>query len=386
MVLVVGVRFSGEEKAEIWRLRKQGLFPWQIAERLGRSVSGVQYVIAQRAGVAPHEATCSGRYLSLQDREEISRGLVANESLRTIAARLGRPVSTVSREVRRHGGRKKYRAVTAQNRAKRNARRPKPCKLVTSRALHDEVEELLLKRWSPQQISARLKVLHPDRPEMHVSHETIYQSLFVQGRGALRRELTAYLRTKRTARKPRSRLDVHPRISDLVPISERPAEADDRAVPGHWEGDLIIGRYQRSAIATLVERTTRYVMLVALPDGYKAPAVRVALSDAIQKLPDSLWRTLTWDRGHEMAQHVEFTIDTGIKIYFCDPRSPWQRGTNENTNGLLRDYLPKSSDLSPFTQADLDAIADELNERPRQTLGWQTPAEKLAELVGATTS
>jgi IS30 family transposase len=382
---MAGFRFSGEEKSEIWRLTKQGLFAHQIAQRLGRSASGVQYVIAQRGGVAPKEPRGCGRYLSLVEREEISRGLKAGDSLRTIAGQLGRPVSTVSREVRRNGGREKYRAVEAQSRAGREARRPKPCKLVTHPLLRAEVEGLLRKRWSPQQISARLKALHPNDVEFHVSHETIYQSLFVQGRGALKRELTSYLRSKRTARKPRSRLDAHPRIADLVPISERPAEAEDRAVPGHWEGDLIIGRHQRSAIATLVERSTRYVMLVALPDGYKAPMVRAALTETIQRLPASLWRTLTWDRGHEMAQHVEFSVATGVKVFFCDPHSPWQRGTNENTNGLLRDYLPKATDLSIHCQADLDAIADELNERPRQTLGWQTPAEKLAELVGATT-
>lgn len=375
-------RFTAAEKSEIWRRVRLGQTAEYIAGELGRSWSGVKYVVAQRGWVAPRESPpLSGRFLSLAEREEISRGLRAGESARTIATRLGRPPSTVSREIRRNGGRDRYRAALAQIATHRRARRPKTAKLACRPRLRAEVEAKLALRWSPQQIAAKLHRTHPDDPQMWVSHETIYQSLFVQGRGALRRELTACLRTGRAARRPRSRLEAKGKLPDVVPISERPAEAEDRAVPGHWEGDLLIGARQRSAIATLVERSSRFVALVRLPDGHGAPAVRDALTVKAQALPETLRRSLTWDRGNEMAEHVRFTIDTGVQVYFCDPRSPWQRGTNENTNGLLRQYLPKGSDLSVYSQADLDAIADELNGRPRQTLDWLNPAEKLVELL-----
>jgi IS30 family transposase len=382
---VRGWRMSGGEKAEIWRRVRAGQTSHEIAAALGRSQGGVAYVIGQRGWVSPREpAVASGWFLSISDREEVSRGIIAGESARAIAARLGRSASTISREISRNGGRSGYRAVAAERATRRRGCRPKPAKLVRCARLRGRVEAMLMVRWSPQQIAATLRREHPDEPEMWVSHETIYQSLFIQGRGALRRELAACLRTGRAVRQPRSRLQAKAakgKIRDLVPISERPAEADDRAVPGHWEGDLMIGRYQRSAVATLVERSSRFVMVVALPQGHSAPAVRDALTERIQTLPAQLRRTLTWDRGTEMAQHVTFTVDTGVAVYFCDPHSPWQRGSNENTNGLLRQYFPKGTDFSRYTQAQLDDVANELNGRPRQTLAWLNPAEKLAQLV-----
>jgi IS30 family transposase len=319
--------------------------------------------------------------LTVAEREEISRGLRAGESLRWIAGRLGRSASTVSREVERNGGRRRYRAWRAEGRADRHARRPRPAKLARNRALRQVVERLLTARWSPQQIAWQLRHDHPHDREMRVSHETIYQSLFVQGRGALRAELTRCLRSGRAQRRPAGRARPGGGLADMVLLSERPAEVDDRAVPGHWEGDLIIGKANRSAIGTLVERQTRYVLLVALPQGRTAEAVRAALVERILTLPEQLRRSLTWDRGTEMAEHVRFTIDTGVQVYFCDPHSPWQRGTNENTNGLLRQYFPKGTDLSVHDQAHLDAVAQELNGRPRQTLGWMKPSEALAALL-----
>ena len=353
--------------------------------------------------------------LSLGEREEISRGLAAGESCRWIArTRLpGRDPSTVSREVARHGGRDRYRAERALRRASISRCRPKPRRLVVEPELAGQVLARLLRRWSPRQIAASLAADFPDRPELRVSPETIYQavyrSLFVQGRGQLRREvaealgalletplspeqeaeiaadIARYLRRGharrqsrylRTARKAQGR----GRIPGMVLISQRPAEVADRAIPGHWEGDLLIGRANRSQIATLVERSTRFVMLVALPHGRDAATVSAALASAVTGLPAALRRSLTWDQGKEMAGHAAFTVATGIDVYFCDPRSPWQRGTNENTNGLLRQYYPKGSDLSGLTQADLDRVADELNDRPRETLNWRSPAQAFAEL------
>jgi transposase, IS30 family len=289
----------------------------------------------------------------------------------------------VSREIDANGGRDRYQAHLADRRALDQARRPKTAKLAASPRLRGEVEQRLTAHWSPQQIAARLKIDFPDEMDMRVSHETIYQSLFVQSRGALRRELTAHLRTGRTHRRARG---ARPggSLTAMVPISERPAEAEDRAVPGHWEGDLIIGKAGRSAIATLVERHSRFVQLIRRPDGRTAESVRDALTAAVPNLPAALWRSLAWDQGKEMAQHARFTIDTGIQIYFCDPSSPWQRGSNENTNGLLRQYFPKGTDLSVHDQAHLDAVADELNARPRQTLGWMTPSEILNQTVAMT--
>jgi IS30 family transposase len=328
-----------------------------------------------------------GRRLSVEEREEISRGLAAGVSFAAVGRRLGRPTSTVSREVKAHGGRGGYRAAQAQRAAHRAARRPKPRKLATDPCLGEVVEQRLRKRWSPQQIAGRLRLEHPDDPRWWVSHEAIYQSLYVQGRGGLRAELTAALRTGRARRRPkgpnpgRGRFG---RIVDPVLISERPAEATDRAVPGHWEGDLILGRSSRSQVGTLVERTSRFTLLVHLPGDRRAETVRDALAAKITQLPAHLMRSITWDQGKEMAEHARFRVDTGVQIYFCDPHSPWQRGSNENTNGLLRQYLPRGTDLSTLSDAALDAIADELNDRPRETLGWMTPSEKFAELVATT--
>ena len=323
---------------------------------------------------------CSLR-LSLSEREEISRGLARNESLRSIAYRLGRAPSTVSREVKGNGGHGRYRAVVAHRASRRRAKRPKVMRLQECRRLREAVEDKLELWWSPSQISRWLIRPYRDDEEMRVSHETIYQSLFVQGRGMLRKELWRSLRTGRAIRRPQGRpKSTKGQIRDMVMISERPAEVEDRAVPGHWEGDLIIGTH-KSAIGTLVERQTRYVMLFQVPKGNKAEDVRVALTDTIKKLPEHLWKSLTWDQGREMAQHTTFTVDTGVKVYFCDPKSPWQRGSNENTNGLLRQYFPKGTDLSKHTQQDLDQAAYSLNTRPRQTLSDMTPSEKLAQVL-----
>jgi IS30 family transposase len=320
--------------------------------------------------------------LSLAEREEISRGLAAGRSLRSIATGLGRAPSTVSREVAAHGGHRRYRAAPADQRAWAQARRPQGCKLATHPTLRAMVGEKLEEQWSPQQIAGWLKTTYPDDPEMQVSHETIYRTLFIQSRGALRRELTAHLRTGPVIRRPRgTRLpDGRGGRPGILNISERPAEADDRAVPGHWEGDLVFGK-RMSPVATLVERSTRFV-LVELPGGHhKADVVADALAAKITTLPAALTRTLAWDQGHEMAEHARFTAATEIEVYFCDPRSPWQRGSNENTNGLLRQYLPRTLDFRTLTQADFDAIADQLNGRPRQTLGFKTPSQALAEAL-----
>jgi transposase, IS30 family len=319
----------------------------------------------------------------MAEREEVSRGLAAGHSLRAIAMVLGRAPSTVSREVAVNGGPRRYRAARADRAAWTRAARPKACKLATLSGLRDRVEEKLQRRWSLQQIAGWLTLTLPTSPEMRVSHETIYRTLFVQSRGALRRELTRYLRTGRVIRRPKG-----VRIPDgrggrpnIVHISERPPEAEDRAVPGHWEGDLIYGKAM-SPIATLVERSTRFLILVRLPRGnHQADVVADALADAITTLPKQLTKSLTWDQGHEMADHARFTITTGIQVYFCDPKSPWQRGSNENTNGLLRQYLPRRLDFRTLSQADLDAIAKELNERPRQTLAFKTPSQALAEVL-----
>lgn len=325
---------------------------------------------------------CSEHRLSFADRERISRGLAAGESLRAIARELGRSPSTISREVRASGGRNRYRALGAHRRALRSASRPKRGKLARLPQLREEVERRLLKRWSPEQISATLRRDFPDDRSMQVSHETIYQSLYVQSRGELRRQLTANLRTKRTGRRPRGKgLGQRGRIKGMVPISERPPEVEDRAVPGHWEGDLLVGAYGRSFVATLVERRSRYVMLARLGSDGTTEHVIDALKERIRGLPRHLLLSLTWDQGRELAAHKRLSAETGIDVYFCDPHSPWQRGSNENTNGLLRQYLPKGTDLAARSQVELDEIAAELNGRPRKTLDWATPAEKMEELL-----
>ncbi len=374
------VRFSEAEVVEVWERRQAGEGNRSIGRRLGRSAGSIRAFVESSGGVRPPLRLRSSRHLSLTEREEISRGIAAGERLAVIAGRLGRAESTVSRELARNGGRVRYRAHRADRVAWQRARRPQSSKLATNELLRAEVEDKLTVRWSPQQISGWLKHTYPDDQEMWVSHETIYLTLFIQARGGLKRELTQYLRTRRANRRPAGNRPPSGkgRIVDPVMISERPAEVEDRAVPGHWEGDLIMGKRQ-TAIGTLVERWSRYVMLFGLPDGHTAEAVRKALAETVQQLPDHLWKSLTWDQGKEMAQHAQFTVDTGIQVYFCDPKSPWQRGSNENTNGLLRQYFPKGTDMAALTQADLDFAAHQLNGRPRQTLGWMTPSEKLAE-------
>ena len=339
--------------------------------------------IGEAAALARRRVGHSPRRLSFAERERISRGIAAGESDAQIARALGRHRSTVGREIRMAASeRGKYRALTAEHRAGQRACRPKVGKLAGSPRLLAAVEAGLARRWSPTQISARLKVDYPDEPEMRISHETIYQSLFVQARGELRRQLAANLRSGRTRRRSPGRgPGRHPKICDMVLISERPAEVADRAVPGHWEGDLLCGKAGRSFIATLVERQTRYVMLARLGRDRRSEAVIAALQRQIETLPAHLVRSLTWDQGTELAAHKRFTVQTGVPVYFCDPRSPWQRGSNENTNGLLRQYLPKASDLAVHTQDELDDIAAELNGRPRKTLEWRTPSEKMNELL-----
>jgi IS30 family transposase len=362
------------------------------AGRLLRCTGGVRPRLVVVVGVDPENRT---RCLVECEREHIALRWACGAGVREIARELARHPSTISREISRNGftrsgyrpdgrprGRWQYRPLLAQAKAERRRRRPKLRRLALLPALAEQVQTLLDKRWSPRQIAMMLRREHPDDPEMWVSHETIYQALYVQGRGGLRRELHKRLRTGRALRKPRaSTRRAHLVIPEPISISDRPAEAADRAVPGHWEGDLILGKNNASAIGTLVERTTRYCLLLHLPDGHNAEAVRDAMVSAISKLPAHLWRSLTWDRGSEMTRHREITIATGLPIYFCDPHSPWQRGSNENTNGLLRQYFPKGTDLAVHTVADLDTAAIELNTRPRETLDWKTPAQALNELL-----
>jgi IS30 family transposase len=373
---------SAAEQDEVWARWRQGESLRLIARRLGKRGPSIRAFVLQTGGVQRHLPRRALRCLSMAEREEISRGVAAGDSCRVIARRLGRAPSTVSRELARNGGRHRYRAQAADAGAFRRAQRPKPAKLLVEPRLRAVVEAKLALRWSPQQIAGWLPLAFPEDSVMRVSHETIYLLLFVQSRGALRRELQRCLRTGRAMRYPRGKRLPQGRgqLRDVVLISERPVEAEDRAVPGHWEGDLLLGK-RPTAVVTLVERASRYVTLVALPDGYKAEQVRPALAAAVARLPEQLRRSLTWDQGKEMAEHARFTVDTGVAVYFCDPRSPWQRGSNENTNGLLRQYLPKSSDLRQLDQADLDAIAAELNGRPRQTLGFKTPSQALAEAL-----
>jgi len=379
-------RFSEEERQTIWDMREAGVPVKRIAKHLGRQNSSLRKFIADAGGTRPTARERSELRLSLEEREEISRGLAAGYSIRAVAEGLGRSPSTVCREVNANGGPKKYRALVADRAACRRALRPKRAKLAQCRRLRGVVERKLEAKWSPQQISAWLALEYPDRPEMQVSHETIYQSLFVQSRGALRQELHACLRSGRAMRRAKAYTKGNVgqgQLKDMVMISERPAEVKDRAVPGHWEGDLIFGK-KMTSIGTLVERHSRYVILLKLPNGHGAESVRKAMTKRILTLPAQLRRSITWDQGKEMAEHVRFTVETGVQIYFCDPKSPWQRGSNENTNGLLRQYLPKASDLSQCTQRELDAIARSLNTRPRQTLGWMTPSQAFAEAVALT--
>jgi transposase, IS30 family len=374
-----------EQRQLALRLKARGLSLREVGPHVGCSHQTVALVVrhASRRPVRRDGWVPGPGRLTLADREEIIVGLHAGESFRVIAARLGEAPSTVSREVAANGGRGGYRAWRAHQRARDQARRPKTAKLARPR-LAAQVTGWLADWWSPMQICRRLRIEFPDDPMMWVSHETIYQALYVQGRGQLRRELARCLRTGRAKRRRRGRGDHTGRIKDMVMISERPAEADDRAVPGHWEGDLIIGKDCKSAVGTLVERTSRFVLLLHLPSGRDAHLVEQAMRQAIGTLPAELARTITWEQGKEMAYHADFTIATGIPVYFCDPHKPWQRGSNENTNGLLRQCLPKGTDLSVHTAADITRIARSLNGRPRKTLGYMTPSEKLTELVAHT--
>ena len=374
------------EQDRVWGLRGEGLSEAGIARRLGLERKRVNRYLGACGGIRPRRPRRRAqRCLTLAEREEISRGIARGDSDRAIGRALGRSHTTIGREIKRSGGRRRYRAHFADEEAWRRARRPKPTKLERCPQLARLVVERLRQDHSPEQISGWLGREYPDNEGMRLSHETIYRSLYVQARGSLKRELSRHLRSGRRRRQPRGASrhgHGRGRIKDMVMISERPPEVADRAVPGHWEGDLLLGT-KTSAIATLVERQTRYCQLVALPEGFGAGAVREALAKSITTLPKQLRRSLTWDQGHEMAEHDRFSVDSGVAVYFCDPRSPWQRGSNENTNGLLRQYFPKGRSLAAVSQLELDAVAAKLNGRPRQTLGFMTPAEKLAELIQA---
>jgi IS30 family transposase len=379
------VRLSAGQMADLWCRWKAGQSLHTIGRAFGKPHNSIHGFLSHRGGIVPAVRRRSVLALTVVEREDISRGLASGSSLRDIAKRLERAASTVSREVARHGGRPEYRAHEADQRAWDSTLRPKRCLLAIQVKLRKVVASKLILDWSPEQISGWLKIRYPDDESMRVSHETIYRSLFIQARGVLKKELLGHLRSKRRIRRSRhSRIfkDARGQIVDAISIRERPAEIEDRAVPGHWEGDLI-GGTKNSHIATLVERHSRFTALVKVHSKDTATVV-AALSRQIRRLPTSLRRSLTWDRGLEMAQHKTFTVATDVKVYFCDPHSPWQRGTNENTNRLLRQYLPKRTDLSGYTQSQLDKIALRLNQRPRKTLGFQTPASKLQGSVAST--
>ena len=379
------IYYSASQRAVIWDRWRKGETIHQIAGLFDRGHSSIQRILAESGGIRPAERRRSKLALTLSEREEISRGLVAGSSIRSIAAALGRAPSSISREIRRNGGPGGYRAAPADQAAWDRARRPKVCKLVQNRALAHLVASKLCREWSPEQIAGWLKRTYVDDETHQVSHETIYRSLFIQARGALKKELMAHLRRTRGMRRSRhhtQKTSIHGRITDAVSISERPAQADDRALPGHWEGDLLFGS-RNSQIATLVERQSRYVMLAKV-DSKDTQTVVNALIKHAHKLPHELYQSLTWDRGKEMADHKRFTLATDIKVYFCDPHSPWQRGSNENTNGLLRQYLPKGIDLSAYSQAQLNVLARRLNQRPRKTLNYETPAERFHQSVAST--
>ncbi len=381
----MGAKLSPEVRRRVIQLAAQGKTYREIIDEVGVAMGSVTRVAGRLGGVfRPEQWSVSAARLSLQDRVDIKLGLERGESFAVIGRRLGRATSTISREVGGRGGRAGYAPVVAQRAAAGRARRPKPTKLAANPVLCAQVVAGLEAWWSPEHIAGRLRREFPDEPEMWVSAETIYKSLYVQGRGELRRELARCLRTGRTKRQARGRVERRGRIVDMVPIAERPPEAADRAVPGHWEGDLLVGANNRSAVGTLVERSSRFTVLLHLPDDHGAASVRAAAAEAILELPQALRRSLTWDQGKEMADHAGFTVDTDVQVYFCDPHSPWQRPTNENTNGLLRQYLPKGTDLSAATKDDLRAIQDSLNGRPRHVLQFMTPSEKLAELVATT--
>jgi IS30 family transposase len=379
------INYTETDKALMWDRWQKGESLQSIAQLFGRNHSSVEGILSRTGGIRPPQRTRSKRVLSLAERESISRGVVAGHSVRSIADLLGRSPSTVSREINRNGGRERYRAIEAEQAAWDRAHRPKTCKLVHNRKLARLVAVKLKRLWAPAQIAGWLKYTYSDDENYQVSHETIYRSLFIQARGALKKELLVHLRRTRAMRRSRHHTQKtadHGRISNAISISERPASAEDRAVPGHWEGDLICGS-NNSHIATLVERHTRYVMLAKV-NGKDTETVINALIKQAHKLPKELYKSLTWDRGKEMADHKRFTLATDIAVYFCDPHSPWQRGSNENTNGLLRQYFPKGTDLSVHTQARLNAVARQLNERPRKTLDFRTPVERFNQCVAST--
>lgn len=373
---------SASQKADLWQRWKDGQSLSEIGSALGKHAGSIHGVLSSNGGIVPASRHRSRLALTLTEREEISRGISSGESIRQIALRLARAPSTVSREIIRHGGLRKYRAIVADSVAWQRSLRPKSCRLAVHKELQQVVAEQLSLEWSPEQISGWLRVQFPDDETMRISHETIYRSLFIQARGVLKKELVKHLRTNRMMRRSKkASSDGQPRgqIIDAVSIRDRPAEVEDRAIPGHWEGDLISGA-NNSHIATLVERKSRYTMLVKV-EGKDTTSVVSALIRQVQNLPAELRQTLTWDRGMEMAKHKEFTVATDIEVYFCDPQSPWQRGTNENTNRLLRQYFPKGTELSGHSQADLDVIATRLNQRPRKTLDYRSPEEQLQEVL-----
>ena len=376
------IYYSDSQKALMWERWKQGWTLHQIGQLFDRAHSSVHRILSETGGFRPPERRRSRLALTVAEREEISRALVIGHSTRAIAARIGRAPSTVSREIKRNGGQVGYRASCAEIAAYDRARRPKPCKLADYRALAGIVADKLHLLWSPEQISGWLKRTFPEDQSHRVSHETIYRTLFIQARGALKKELLAHLRRTRGMRRSRhhtQKTEIHGQIPGAVSISERPATVEDRAVPGHWEGDLVFGSHN-SQIATLVERQTRYLMLVKVASKDTETVVNALIKNA-RTLPQELYKSLTWDRGKELAAHKRFTLATDIRVYFCDPQCPWQRGSNENTNGLLRQYLPKGIDISGYSQAKLNAMARQLNERPRKTLGYRTPAEMFSQTV-----
>jgi len=379
------ISYSPAQKAEMWDRWQQGESLRAIGRVFDRPSSSIFNVLSPTGGIRPPERKRSRFALTLTEREEISRGLVAGLSLRTIASQLERAPSTISREVQRNGGLVSYRANEADHATWDRAHRPKPCKLAVTPPLRRVVVQKLREHWAPEQIAGWLKRVYAGDESMQVSHETIYKSLFIQARGALKKELLAHLRRSRAIRRSRhhtQKTNDHGRITDTVSIRERPASVEDRAVPGHWEGDLVMGSHN-SQIATLVERHSRYVMLVRVPNKDSETVVNALIKQA-HKLPRELYKSLTWDRGKEMAEHKRFSLDTNIKVYFCDPQSPWQRGSNENTNGLLRQYFPKGIDLSNVSQNKLNAVAKQLNERPRKTLNYESPAERFNACVAST--
>jgi len=379
------IYYSTEQRNLMWDRWQKGDSMHAIARLFDRGHSSVQGILSQTGGIRPVPRSRSRLTLTLAEREEISRGVVAGQSFQSIAASLGRAPSTISREIKRNGSRRHYRANKADQAAWDRAHRPKTCKLVENRALARIVASKLKQRWSPEQIAGWLKKTYPEDENYQVSHEIIYRSLYVQARGALKKELIKHLRTRRSIRQSRhgnSSGEGQGQIKDMVSISERPAAVEDRALPGHWEGDLIVGSND-SYMATLVERHTRYVMLAKV-DGKDTKTVINALIKQSKKLPRELYRSLTWDRGKELSDHKRFSLATDIDVYFCDPQSPWQRGSNENTNGLLRQYFPKGTDLSSHSQTKLNAVARRLNERPRKTLNFETPAERFNLCVAST--